>query len=264
MDKIVRQVAYSGRYLFAIAITAFGALHFIFARYGEPRIPIIPFFPNYTWLAYLTGAIFLAAGVCIAINFRPLASAMILGMVFLFCVLVLQISRVAADPGNLGVRTVAFETLAICGSAFALAGNLRNKRGNFGEWETIVNVLTGSGPYVFAICAVVFGVDHLQSIQFVGRLVPQWIPGSGVFWAWFTGIGFILAGVSIATKVMARWGAFFLGLMFLLWFLLLHLPRVTSFPRSHNPAEWSSAFIALAMCGGGWICAWSSKPDAKQ
>jgi hypothetical protein len=43
--------------------------------------------------------------------------------------------------------------------------------------------------------------------------------------------------------------------MFLLWFLLLHLPRVVSYPRSHDPDEWSSAFIALAVCGVSWILA---------
>ncbi len=252
METVVKQ----GRYLFAVAIIAFGVLHFVFARYGEPTTPIIPFVPGYPWLAYLTGGVLLAAGLFIAANFRPLAAALVLGMLFLLCVLVLQIARVAADPTNLGVRTVAFETLALCGAALTLAGTLRDERSSFGEWDTLANALIHAGPYVFAICSVVFGIDHLQSLNFVGRLVPGWIPGSGLFWAWFTGIGFIAAGVSMATKVMARWGAFFLGLMFLLWFLLLHLPRVMSYPRSHNPAEWSSAFIALGMCGASWIMAW--------
>jgi hypothetical protein len=60
------------------------------------------------------------------------------------------------------------------------------------------------------------------------------------------------------TKKIDRWGSFLLGTIFLLWFLLLHAPRVVMAFRSHDPNEWSSAFIGLAMCGGSWICAWCS------
>jgi fucose permease len=63
----------------------------------------------------------------------------------------------------------------------------------------------------------------------------------------------------VAANWMAHWGATLLGTMFLLWVLLLHSPRVAraSVSRSPNtPTEWSSAFIALAMCGGAWISAW--------
>jgi hypothetical protein len=54
---------------------------------------------------------------------------------------------------------------------------------------------------------------------------------------------------------MDRLAAALLGVMFLLWFLVLHLPRVMSYPRSHDPDEWSSALIALAVCGASWILA---------
>jgi uncharacterized membrane protein len=107
---------------------------------------------------------------------------------------------------------------------------------------------------------VVFGIDHFLFLAFVASLVPAWLPG-GLFWAYLTGTGFIAAGISILTKKIDRWGSFLLGTMFLLWFLLLHAPRVVMAFRSHDPNapdEWSSAFIALAMCGGSWICAWYS------
>jgi hypothetical protein len=49
-----------------------------------------------------------------------------------------------------------------------------------------------------------------------------------------------------------------LGAMFLIWFLILHSPRTIQAFCSHNPnapIEWSSAFIALRMYSGSWICA---------
>jgi uncharacterized membrane protein len=103
----------------------------------------------------------------------------------------------------------------------------------------------------------VFGIDHFLLLRFIASLIPAWFPGA-LFWAYFTGAAFVAAGISIAIKTMDRLAAVLLGTMFLLWFLFLHAPRLMSAPRSHNPNEWSSAFIALGMCGASWIMAGDS------
>jgi hypothetical protein len=78
----------------------------------------------------------------------------------------------------------------------------------------------------------------------------------------FHGRGFHRRGNSILTKKLDQWGAGLLGMMFFLWFVLLHAPRVASAYLAHDPSvqnEWSSAFIALAMCGGSCIIAWYAR-----
>jgi hypothetical protein len=165
-------------------------------------------------------------------------------------------SQVVAHPFDIGIRTVAFEILILAASAFTLAGTLPKERNDFGPLEGVVNVLIKSGPYLFAISSVVFGVSHFLIPRFIASLIPAWIPGSGMFWAYLTGLVFIVAGVTIGAKWMDFWGAISLGLMFLLWFFLLHSPRVVAASGFHNPDEWSSAFIALAICGGSSIIAW--------
>jgi hypothetical protein len=37
------------------------------------------------------------------------------------------------------------------------------------------------------------------------------------------------------------------------WVLMLHLPRVLAQPAMR--AEWTSLFVALALCGGAWLVA---------
>ncbi len=254
MEKIVKQ----GRIIFAIAIFAFGVQHFVWARSAGPTVPIIPFVPAIPWLAYLTGVALLAAGLCIASNIRARLAEMLLGTMFLLCDLSLEVSQVAAHPFDIGIRTVAFEILILCASAFTLAGILPKERNEFGPLEGVVSSLIKSGPYLFAISSVVFGVSHFLIPRFIASLIPAWIPGPGLFWAYLTGVIFIASGVTIGAKWMDFWGGFFLGLMFLLWFLLLHAPRIMTNSGSHKPAEWSSAFIALAIGGGSWIVAWSS------
>jgi len=145
----------------------------------------------------------------------------------------------------------------MCASAFTLATALPSA-GLGRSWERALDMLIGSGPSLFGVSSVVFGIDHFSVLAVIASLVPAWMH-AGMFWAYLTGAAFVAAGVGIVIKRMDLWGAFMLGLMFLLWFLLLHSPRVIAAFRSHDPSLWyesSSAFIALAMCGGSWICAW--------
>ena len=248
--------------MFAISIAAFGIENLVCANSSDPFLPVIPWVPSYWLLAYLTGIALIAASVCIAANIRARVAALLLGKLFLLCDLLLQIPRVAAQPWDVGVRTCAFETLAMCASALMLAGALPPESETFGRWEIAANALIRSGRYLFAISAIVFGVDHYLVFALIVFLVPKWIPGGGWFWANLTAICFIAAGMSIAIKRMDRWASFMLGLMFLLWFLVLHAPRVASYPKVLDPHEWSSAFIALGICGGSWILAWSLSANA--
>ena len=259
----MKKIAGSGWFIFAIAITVFGAENVICARYGEAVAPVIPFLPGNPLLGYVTGIALLAAGLSIATKIKARLAAILLGALFFLCVLFLQISRVAASPLDVSVRTCAFETLAMCGSAWILAGTFPVEGGYFGHWENAANRLAGPGRFFFAASSVVFGIDHLLIPKLIAGLVPAWIPW-GLFWAYFTGAAFIAAGICIAIRWMADWAAALLGKMFLLWFLLLHVPRIATVTGSHNPDEWSSAFIALGMCGGCWITARALSPPSRK
>jgi hypothetical protein len=74
-----------------------------------------------------------------------------------------------------------------------------------------------------------------------------------LFWAYFVGAAFVAAALAISTHIQARLAAILLGVMFLTWFLILHLPRVFAAP--HNGNEWTSAFVALAMSGAAFLLA---------
>jgi uncharacterized membrane protein YphA (DoxX/SURF4 family) len=255
MNLILKQ----GRLIFAVAIVALGIENLVCAHSTQH---VMPFVPEVPMLAYLTGLAFLTAGVAIAINKSARLAAILLGILFLLCVLVIEVSNVAAHPADVGIRTVAFETLTFCGISWMLAGTLPAERFRSPQWESAETALIKAGRYLFAISAIVFGIDHFLVIPVIVSLVPGWIPGSGLFWTYLTAIAFIAAGISLAANVLARWAGFMLGVMFMLWVLVLHGPRVVSYPRSHNPDEWSSALIALAIWGGSWIAACAPSKEA--
>jgi uncharacterized membrane protein len=108
------------------------------------------------------------------------------------------------------------------------------------------------GRIFVAISLVVFGVQHFIYGGFVATLVPAFMPGR-LFWAYFVGVAFVGAATGLLTRMLARPAATMLGVMFFLFVLLLHIPRIVG--NSHDGNEWTSGFVALAMCGGAWILA---------
>jgi len=229
MDKLIR----AGRYFFAIAFAAFGIQHFIYAKYAAGLGP--PWIPGSPLRACFMGAALIVASIRIATNAKTRVTAMLLGFLLFLYFLLLYAPRLAANVHNPGPWTSGAEILALGGAAWVLAG-----------------IPARLGRYLFALSLTVFGVQHLLYAQFVATLVPSWIPGH-LFWAYAVGIAFIATTLSIITNIKARLAATLLGIMFFTWVFILHLPRVVSAP--HNGNEWTSAFVALAMCGGAWITA---------
>jgi uncharacterized membrane protein len=108
------------------------------------------------------------------------------------------------------------------------------------------------GRIFVAVSLVVFGIQHFIYGGFVATLVPAFMPGR-LFWAYFVGVAFIAAAIGILTRMLVRPAATMLGVMFFLFVTLLHIPRIIG--KSSDGNEWTSGFVALAMCGGAWILA---------
>ena len=121
--------------------------------------------------------------------------------------------------------------------------------------------ITTLGRIFIAIALVVFGVQHFMYGAFVAGLVPAWMPGR-LFWAYFVGAAFFAAAAGILYQRSARPAATLLGVMFLLFVVLLHIPRIAAHSSDGN--EWTSGFVALAMCGGAWIVASASPLDERE
>jgi uncharacterized membrane protein YphA (DoxX/SURF4 family) len=112
-----------------------------------------------------------------------------------------------------------------------------------------------------AISLVVFGIQHFIYGGFVSGLVPAFMPGR-LFWAYFVGVAFVAAAIGILTRMLARPAATMLGVMFFLFVVLLHLPRIVGNASDGN--EWMRGFVALAMCGGAWILASASPLEERE
>jgi uncharacterized membrane protein len=115
-----------------------------------------------------------------------------------------------------------------------------------------VDRIISPGRIFIAISLAVFAIQHFLYANFVATLVPAWIPGR-LFWAYFVGVAFIAAAIGAVVPKMTRPAGILLGILFFLFVVTLHIPRIAVHPGDGN--EWTSGFVALAMCGGAWILA---------
>jgi hypothetical protein len=146
-----------GRWFFAVSIVAFGFQNIWFKGFVKGLELTPEWAPGHTFWAYLMGAVLIGGGIGIAMKSR--AGAIAVGFVYFASVVVLRLPRIGLTIHDLGERTVLLEPLALGCGAFVLAGM--------------------RGPYrvLFGLSMIVFGIDHLQVLPFIAKLIPTWIPG---------------------------------------------------------------------------------------
>ena len=221
-----------GRFLFAIAMAGFGIQFFVHSFLAGP-VPGPPWSPGRPLWAYSTAILLIAAAFCIATGKKMRMAAVLLAILLLLRALLVFAPRLVANIHDPGPWTSGFEILAMAGASLVVAGTAAEL-----------------GRLLFASLLVVVGTQHFLYARFVATLVPAWIPGR-LFWAVFVGVAFFAAALAIAAKKSSSLAATLLGLMFFLWVFIVHLPRVVASP--HDGKEWTSALVALAMCGGAWV-----------
>lgn len=242
-----------GRILFAVAIVLFG-LQYLFHAQGAGPAPGPPWTAETGIVPWLIGAGFIAAGICIASRLWVRLAAALLGVALLLRVLLAYAPSLFAHLRDPGPWTSGFELLALSAVALVLAGELESRDSR--RWHGLI-----VARLLYASALVVFGVQHFLYAKFIAMLIPAWIPGH-LFWAYLVGLAFFAAALSIATNLQSHGAAALLGLMFLLWVAVLHVPRVIA--AAHSGNEWTSAFVALAMSGGAWVLAGALQREARE
>jgi uncharacterized membrane protein len=257
MNNLIR----FGSVLFGLGMAAFGIENFVYGDGVFGLEPVPRWIPMPQVWAYLSGLVLLASGTGLAVNRRAPLAATALACLLGVWVLMLQGPRLLVAPHDGGRWTTTAETVALCTAAWILAAALTTRidvggRPSNGLLDTIAAV----ARFSYAGCFLVFGILHFIYHDYVASVIPGWIPGH-VAWTYVTALAFFAAGASIATGIWNRLAATLLGIMFGTWVLILHAPRVAG---ARSRPEWTSLLIALAMSGGAWIVAGTSRPGTRR
>ena len=90
---------------------------------GVPLELVTPtWIPGHAVWTYVTGVVFVIAGVCLIANRKPWSAAMAAGVMLLVLMLAVYLPMLIAKPLDMEAIDYFFDTLLFCGSALAVAG----------------------------------------------------------------------------------------------------------------------------------------------
>jgi uncharacterized membrane protein len=120
-----RKVIILARFFIGVPVAFFGVEHFLHPQFapGVPLPKVTPtWFPTHLLWSYLTGAVFVAASLCLIVNKEARLAATWLGLMILVLVLVVYVPVVVRAPPDIaGGLNYLVDTMLLSGSVLAFA-----------------------------------------------------------------------------------------------------------------------------------------------
>lgn len=236
-----------GRRVYGLGAILIGATGLVLDDFAAMGLPGATHLPGHQVLAYACAALMVGAGAAINLPRVASAAALVLAGYFALWLVGLNLTHAALQPMVwVSWEDVAEKTAMVLGGllAYALIPGAR------AAWAAAI---TRVAPRIFGVCAVVFGVSEFVYAKFTASLVPVWLPPSQLFWTYATGAAHIAAGLALASGIKARWAAWALTAMYLVFQLIVHLPRVIT--GAAHAGAWSENGVNLLLCGAAWCLA---------
>ena len=241
-----------GRRVYGLGAIVAGIPLLVLGKFAAVGQAVPAHMPGQQVLVYASAGLLILGGLAINLRRTEAIGALALAGLFGLLLLTLILPRALAKP----MVWVSWEDLAER-TAAALGGVLAYAQAS-GEARLGVNETRGAAIAriarpVFGVCLVVFGISEFVYSKFTASMVPAWLPPSQLVWAYVTGAAQIAAGLAIVSGVRARLAAIALTAMYLVFSLIVHLPRVIAYPS--KPMSWSENGLNLILAGAAWALA---------
>ena len=110
------------------------------------------------------------------------------------------------------------------------------------------NLTSTVGRVLFAIPFGVFGIMHIMFYDAMVGMVPDYIPGGGI-WIYITGIALLGACIAIIIKKIAKIACLMLALLLLVFILTMHVPGLMSETDEHMQMSMMQMLKDMALMG---------------
>src|SRR5580692_12806115 len=245
-----------GIYVYGLSSATVGVMDFIWDDFDPAHQPIQAFgdhIPGREILAYITAVWMIAGGTAILSRRGARAGGAALAIIY-FVFAIFWLPRFYTAPHYLGFRIPVFigvaagvgiELIAFAAGALIYASLSMHSA----SWPRMILI----ARWIFGLCAIDFGVNHLDAVGDNLGYVPKWMPLGQAFWVILTGICFVLAGLAILSRIQDVLAARLLALLFFA-FNVFSLPQfIFADPKVHT--AWGGNAFNLALVGATWIFA---------
>ena len=236
-----------GPYFYAVAVGCFGVIQLVTQNFLTGLLPVPESVPLRWWWMILTSGVLILAAMAALFRFRQQLAVLVMGMVFVIFLLVLDLQSLLTHIYSGGIWAATFEAVMLASGAFIIAAPLPDDAlVNRGRNKVILARIALVSHYLFAGSLFLFAIQHVLYYDYIVTLIPVWMP-ERTFLADLVIAAYVLCGISFVLGRGVGLSAFWLGVMFGLWVVLLHAPRAIG--KWSVETEWTSLFVALAVCG---------------
>jgi uncharacterized membrane protein YphA (DoxX/SURF4 family) len=243
-----------GIHVYGFAAIALGLVGLFWRDFASVWQPAPDSLPHRAVLACIAALLFLLAGIAVQWRRTARFGFPVLAILY-FMAALLWLPRVVGFPRMIGTWLGFAEELTLVLAAIIGYASLA-PRDSAWALRTIQ-----IARILFGICLVIFALAHFLALPNTAAFVPKWIPPSQQFWAIFTGVAHLLAGLAIITGVQARLAAYLFAVMLLGFGVLIWLPALFAHPETH--LNWAANCVNLAIAAAGWVVADSLNPATK-
>lgn len=236
-----------GRRVYGLAAAVHGIPALVTGSFAVMGMAVPAHIPGYQPLVYASAVLLILAGLALNVERLAAIASLVLAAFFTLSVLALQ----APNAVTALTTWVTWEGIAE-GVVMGLGGVLAFTWTQ-GTGEARAAAILRIVRPLFGLCLIVFGTSEFVYASFTAAMVPAYLPPSQLAWAYFTGAAQIAAGVAILSNIQARLAAILLTAMYLIFGLIVHLPRVIADPA--GAMAWAENGTNLVLAGAAWLLA---------
>lgn len=243
--------------IYGLGAVALGLTGLIWGDFAVVWQPALKGYAGPTTLGYAVAVLPLAAGLAMQWQRAAFYAAVALFVAYCLAILFFDVPRGLAQAKEFGAWYGVLENGALAAAAFIIC--MFYARVTPATSERLSKI----ARIIFGICLIYFGLAHHVYLANTVSFVPAWLPPGQTFWAYATGAGHVLAGIAIISGVYARLAAILLTAMFIVFTILVHIPRVL-ITLPHNHFAWGENAVNLALIGAAWVVAASIPAAGKK
>lgn len=253
------RIASVGHVVFAVTMIALGILGLIKGDFTQVFQPVPKGMPMREALAYVCAVLCVAGGAGLLWQRSATIAARTILVLVVFWTLLCKARFIVLAPLQEGTYQSIGENAVIIAGAWVLyvwfAADWDQRRLAFAVGDNGLRI----ARVLYSLAMIAFGLSHFFYLQMTAPLVPGWLPGH-VFWAYFTGVTYLMAGVAMLVGLYAWLAAVLSTLQMGLFTVLVWVPMMTD--GTMDAGKWGEFVVSWTLTASAWVVADSYRKNA--
>ena len=254
------RIASVGHAVFAFTMIALGILGLISGDFTQVFQPVPKGMPAREGFVYICAVFCLAAGAGLLWRRSATNAARVLLVFLVLWTLLCKARFIALAPLVEGSYQSFAENAVVVAGAWVLyvwfAAEWDRRRLAFAVGDNGLRI----ARVLYALAMIAFGLSHFFYLELTAPLVPGWLPGH-VFWAYFTGVTYLMAGAAMLVGVYARLAAMLSTLQMGLFTVLVWVPFMAA--GTMDAGKWGEFVVSWTLTASAWVVADSYRDRKK-